>query len=394
MLSVAGADDRLLLTYLITGAYFAIYLRAIEYCVLEDPCPSPRSKWQYFLAALRDSYLPFEKGAVAGRASLGQAPAQLQQPQRPGPGPKHSHLERQPLAAAGSSYPAAVARLLFEVALQYIVYDSLLTLCVKPLSGAAVAGSGSGALTLFSAASLQASASFAVCLYLHFAISNKCIVLALSLAQPGLLYRCRHLFREPWRGLLSVSELWQRWHQLFRMTFVRLAYRPARAGVRRLLGAGPRAGGAGANDDSDPAAKGDGKAARRGGGGAAIVAEGVALFAVFLLSGVIHEYMCWAAFGAARGWQLLFFLSHAAAILVEQAAAAAIARRSVPRGGAPLGPVLPGVLRGAMGAASAVFCVLSSVAFMRPWLEAGYYRDIWHPVSPVGWAMQRLGGER
>ncbi|EFJ49489.1 hypothetical protein VOLCADRAFT_120749 [Volvox carteri f. nagariensis] len=363
---------------MMAGAYFTVYLRAIEYCLLEDPCPTPRSNWQYALAVARDVYLPFESKAVAGRVS-GQTESSRGTGQQPGSSQRRPELERQPLAAPDDSYLTAAVRLLIQLVSQYILYDCLLALYVKPLGEASTAS----APALLSVISLQVSAAFTVCLYLHFTMMYKAAVLALSLAQPSLLYRCPHLFREPWRGLLSVSELWQRWHQLFRLTFVRLAYRPARTAVRCLF---YKNGSNNSSNSNRLKNASDG----RGRSGTA-VEEGVALLAVFLLSGIIHEYMCWAAFGAARGWQMAFFLAHGIAILLEQAATSVIKRLAV-RGNVSPGSAGVSCLWATLRLASMVFCLLSSVIFMRPWIEAGYHRDFWHPVSLVGWALPQLAG--
>lgn len=284
-------------------------------------------------------------------------------------------------------------------------------------------------------------------------------------------------FREPWLAATSsVGELWQRWHQLFRMTFVRLAYRPARALVRRLMlaaAADGGGGGAGRSRSSGSTSSSEGKMGPDGGdskgegkGGkhqahahadarsniaainaaapngvaaatssaAAIAAappskfarrleEAAGLVAVFALSGTIHEYMCWAAFGGAGGWQLSFFLLHAVAVLLEQAlglplapesdyaaiaaaAAAAEAAQAVAAGGGGAGADAAKAARGKWrrrraalaraavrvvhGACVLAFNFLTSVLFMRPWLQGNYHTEFWHPVSPVGWAVRRL----
>lgn len=376
----------------IAGAYFTVYLRAVDYCLLEDPCPSPRSTLGYFLAIARDIYLPFESRSGAGLSSVQSK--HISSASRP-------DLERQPLAQPSDSFTTAAARLIRQLILQYILYDFLLTVCVKPLGEAVAAVSGPLSLPIFSIASLQASMAFTACLYLHFAMMYKSGVLALTLVQPVLLYRCRHLFREPWRGLLSTSELWQRWHQLFRLTFMRLAYRPAKDGVRRLLGIHIfRSTTGGSKENESNSCLPEGKlctvdvSCRAGGSsvrsGSVIIEDAVPLMAVFFLSGIIHEYMCWAAFGVAQGWQLGFFLAHGAMILLEQLVAGAIKRGLTVGGNATAGSVLVPVLFGLVRAACAVFCVLSSAAFMRPWIEAGYHRDFWHPVSPVAWALRWL----
>ncbi|KXZ41959.1 hypothetical protein GPECTOR_234g545 [Gonium pectorale] len=324
----------------IAGAYFAMYMKAIEYCALEDPSPSPRTYWGYFLFSLRDVFLSFDSsGAVmrsqpgAVSASCGRKPKQDDDDKQRrfantqanvvahagGGGRGGPFLIRQPLAPPGSDYSTAVLRILSDMTVQYILYDMLLTLCLRLTEG-----SPDG-------------------------------------AAPPLLS-----FAKPWRGITSVSVLWQRWHQMFRMSFLRLAYRPARALVRRLRGGGKGRGGAAADR----------------------VDEAVGVMAVFLLSGLTHEYMCWAAFGAAEGWQLAFFALHGLAVLLEQATGTA---QGGGRGGRRCGAGRgwAGALR---GAGAAAFCVASSALFMRPWLQAGYHRDFWHPVSPAEWALQRLAG--
>ncbi|KAG2428626.1 hypothetical protein HYH02_014327 [Chlamydomonas schloesseri] len=520
-----------------------MWLFAIQYGFMADPAPEPRTPWSYFVVGLKDTFLPFEEGggeAVraagaagsgggggGGKAARGTEPGAggagacaadaaggdetdpdgsnpdgggSDGPARKGPcraggggaaaaaaaaarrqgQARRARLERQPLAAAGASYPAAVARLVVEYLAQYLIYDACLTLVVKPL--AVFEAGGGGGPPLFSAASVAASLAFTVVLYLHFTISYRGFLLALSVAKPELLWRCRHQFREPWlAAVTSVGELWQRWHQLFRMTFVRLAYRPTTALVRRLLSRGSSSGGCSGGSSGSRTGKGasgsgtvgqqhhahaDGRsngtataatnskntAASNGtsaGGGMAAppppppsplarrLEEAAGLVAVFTLSGIIHEYMCWAAFGAAAGWQLGFFLLHAAAILLEQAlglplppevdfeaAAAAVAaegalaeqKMAAVNGGGSNGGSgggsggvggkaarpKPGkgrvaaarwrraAVRLAHSGAVAAFCAATSVLFMRPWLQGNYHNEFWHPVSPVGWVVRRL----
>ncbi|KAG2501023.1 hypothetical protein HYH03_000843 [Edaphochlamys debaryana] len=393
-----------------------MWMRCMEYSVLEDPCPQPRNPFQYFLTALRDTFAPHDDSGVV---KIHDQHAAKKSDDGPGSSlnrsrPAREDLLRQPLAASGVSYLAAVLRLLAELAVQYGVYDLLLTLCVKR----------SELPPLLSLAAIPPSLAMSAVLYLHFAIHYKGILLLLSLARPQLLRTCRHQFREPWLGLFSVSELWQRWHQLFRTSFTRLAHRPARALVRRLLtGSSPRPGGSGGSVEVTAVAGGAGPSARPAvvaqARRAKAAADAAGLMAVFLLSGMVHEYMCWAAFGRAKGYQLAFFLAHGAAVLAEQAfmgptaaaaasaasssasatspsasAAASAASSSQEGGSSGRGKVAKAGAwrRPACAVACALFCAFSSVLFMRPWLEAGWHEDFWHPVSPTAWVLRRAEG--
>uniref|UniRef100_A0A7S0RTS8 Wax synthase domain-containing protein n=1 Tax=Chlamydomonas leiostraca TaxID=1034604 RepID=A0A7S0RTS8_9CHLO len=78
-------------------------------------------------------------------------------------------------------------------------------------------------------------------------------------------------------------------------------------------------------------------------------ARAVGVLASFVASGLIHEYMCWAALGAAHGTQLLFFTLHGVAAVAERALCVAPNR-----------------------AATVLFCVLTCPLFVWPWVLAGY----------------------
>ncbi len=110
----------------------------------------------------------------------------------------------------------------------------------------------------------------------------------------------------------SVADLWQRWHQSFRLSFLRLAYRPTKSWLCSRLRPWLK-------DD----AVGTGSSSIHGVAVALLLPvlplleQALPLLAVFLLSGLVHEYMCWAAFGHA--YQLAFFLLHGTAAVAETA---------------------------------------------------------------------------
>ena len=215
-------------------------LFAVQYGFVADPAPQPRNPWSYFLAGLLDTFLPFEEGGGAAVRAAGGAQSSAARGPTPASDPKaaegvdkdtdaqasahadsdpsgsgrkgplaggavaaatvaaaerqrqrrRAQLERQPLAAPGASYPAAVARLLLELVVQYLIYDAVLTLVVKPL--AVFDAAGGGGPPLLGAASVAASVGFTVVLYLHFTLSYRGILVMLSVVKPELLWRCRH----------------------------------------------------------------------------------------------------------------------------------------------------------------------------------------------------------
>ncbi len=414
----------------IAGAFFAVYARAIDYNFnLPDPS---HGDWSLFVSALKDTFMPFEQGVAisaagtkssnvtdGGKEQLRQDAADSAEKQQ-----RTQLLARQPLVPAHLSYPAALLRLGAELVVQYLVYDSLLTLVIKVLSATTVTDPGTPRPTapvplppLLSPPSIVASVAFSTVLYLHFALSYKSIVAALSLVllRPRLLYDTCNVFREPWRGIMSPTELWQRWHQMFRMTFVRIGYRPARAAVRRLAAlystppssttstVSPHPSDANSSTspstatihatngaaapapppprDSKSISPPRGLAGRPGASwlSTRVCEEVAGVMAVFAWSGVTHEFMLWAVFGSwACGWQLAFFLLHGAACLAESSVRrTAAVRRST-------------ALRWAVNGACAVFVVLTSTLFMRPWLAGSYHLDFWHPVSPAGWLLGQV----
>lgn len=413
----------------IAGAYFAVYARAIDYNVnLPDPS---HGDWSLFVSALKDTFMPFEQGvaiSAAGTEPSNGTDGSRQQQRQDAAGTAEKQqrkqlLARQPLVPAHLSYPAALLRLGAELVVQYLVYDSLLTFVIWVLPATIDAHPGTPRPTapmplppLFSPRSIAASAAFSTVLYLHFVLSYKAIIASLSLVllRPRLLYDTCNVFRDPWRGITSPTELWQRWHQMFRMTFVRIGYRPARAAVRRLaaLYSTPNSNTIsthptdanrnrssstspstatihatnGAAAPAPPPPQGSTSACpSRGLAGCPDASwlstraceEAAGVMAVFAWSGVTHEFMLWAVFGSwACGWQLAFFLLHGVACLVENAVRRTpLVRRST-------------ALRWAVNGACAMFVVLTSTLFMRPWLAGRYHLDFWHPVSPAGWLVE------
>ncbi|CAG8578384.1 3395_t:CDS:2, partial [Acaulospora morrowiae] len=89
------------------------------------------------------------------------------------------------------------------------------------------------------------------------------------------------LFNEPWKST-SLTDFWsKRWHQIFREIWVSLAYRPLRSLMRNKFG--PSLG-------------------------------------VFVLSGIMHEYVIWTALYPfwTPGEQFLFFMLQAAGVILEK----------------------------------------------------------------------------
>ena len=353
----------------LAGALLAGCMRAYEYAFLVQ-LPAELTTLQILARAVQDTFLPFgavstvsnaddlqKPAATTGRPSGGDgAPVDRRSTQR-----DSAPARRQPLAVPGTPPWAARLDLLQQALLQYLVYDLALSVAVKA-RGVAVPAAGlvTALHPSWSAAGLAQSCGFAVALYLHFAIWHKLLVVAASFVMPELLTQLGHQFARPW-AMDSVADLWSRWHQLFRTSFLRLAHRPTKAWLRNSV---------------RPWLKDDAVGSSARGVAAALLLpllplleQALPLLAVFLLSGLVHEYMCWAAFGRTSGHQLAFFLLHGAAAVAE-----AVLHRAVPW----LHTAAAG--RALWRAASLAFAVATSVIFMKPWLLAGYHQDFWHPV--------------
>jgi hypothetical protein len=164
----------------------------------------------------------------------------------------------------------------------------------------------------------------------------------------------------------SLQELWaRRWHQMFRSSFHLLAYQPLRALLRALK-------------DKAKAASPDGKHPLLP--AVSILQRVVPVYAVFLLSGLVHEYMNWAGLGRTTGHQLAFFTLHGGLLLAEGAVCAVAPRaaRSAPAWAK-------------MAAIHAIFLATAPL-FTEPWLSADYHMGFWHPVQMVGpLLLPRLG---
>lgn len=334
------------------------------------------------LQSVADTFAPFDGSAAGAQpAAAHRADGKAAAAATAAAAAVGAPVARERLAPAGMPPAYARGRLLLEILAQYVFYDLALTLLKRP---GAVGPTTSPAVEPgpWTTAGVVQACGFSIVLYLHFAISYKLHVFALFFAWPALIFSARHHFAAPWLAS-TMSDLWARWHQLFRTSFLRLAYRPARAWARAAFR--PRAAGgdvAAAGPTKYDAARSSARssplpaAARSSSSLARLVGpaaeRALPVLAVFALSGLVHEYMQWAAFGHATGDQALFFGLHGAAIVVEGALLRA----------------LPG-LRGSRAARAAwrvgtlAFCVATCVIFMRPWLAAGYHRQFWHPVSPV-----------
>ncbi|KAG0171868.1 hypothetical protein DFQ28_000196 [Apophysomyces sp. BC1034] len=161
------------------------------------------------------------------------------------------------------------------------------------------------------------------------------------------------LFDKPWLSR-SVHELWsQRWHQIFRPIFYRIAYKPS-----RTLFASPAIG------------------------------RALGMFAVFLMSGLMHDYIMLAMIGRHQwqqpgllGYQTLFFVIQALASIVSVS---------------PLFPRLPSWLARLL---TILFVICTAPLFLAPYLRIklhlvaevpGFPRlmdSYIGPVCPYGTAM-------
>ncbi|KAJ9508430.1 hypothetical protein QJQ45_011964 [Haematococcus lacustris] len=155
----------------------------------------------------------------------------------------------------------------------------------------------------------------------------------------------------PWHST-SLQDLWgKRWHQYFRSDHYNLAQRPTQAA---LDWAGSRLG-------TGVTASPHWRNIRRA----------VTVMAVFVFSGLFHEYMNWAGLGISDGMHLAFFTVHGLGLLLEEKLAA------------PGKDVDPAVLQ-ARRAALLCFLVATSPLFALPWLQAGYHLQLLRPLHIVG----------
>lgn len=169
----------------------------------------------------------------------------------------------------------------------------------------------------------------------------------------------------------SIGELWAaRWHQFLRYHF--------QTGLgHRLLAAGAAAPwiGPAVGSRLPPRAR---AAARR------VASTAVA----FGMSGLLHEYLTWAAWGDVSGRYMLFFGAHGAAVVAE-----GLAAELLPRFAASRAPRGPGAAAAACWRAPAwlrhayviCFVTLASPLFVETYRAHGYFsRSAWHPLlAPV-----------
>ncbi|KIY94649.1 hypothetical protein MNEG_13312 [Monoraphidium neglectum] len=164
---------------------------------------------------------------------------------------------------------------------------------------------------------------------------------------------------------LSISEFWaERWHQFLRHHFQaglghRIVDAAARPAIDRLLPPGAAV-----------------PAARR----AALAVAGTAV--AFTMSGLMHEYLSWAAWGEVSGRYMAFFGLHGLAVVAE-----GLGTRLAPK----LAARVPTLLRRAyvVGFAAAV-----SPLFVETYRRHGYFGACaYHPLlAPVTATLLRRGG--
>jgi hypothetical protein len=153
-----------------------------------------------------------------------------------------------------------------------------------------------------------------------------------------------HIFDKPWMAT-SISDLWSnRWHQVLRFYFTGLGYSLADKlssvliqwvfGLRAMCASHSNSGAE--RDDYSSSSSSSSSIGEKGRASAATLKDRgpkqhlelqpswqwelrktVRTLVVFGMSGVVHEYVVWAAFGVLSGKHLAFFMSHGAAVLAE-----------------------------------------------------------------------------
>lgn len=163
-----------------------------------------------------------------------------------------------------------------------------------------------------------------------------------------------YIFDKPWMAT-SISDLWSnRWHQVLRYYFTGLGYSLAdwlSAALLQLLsglgcsGNAASSGKQGTNNSKGFDSSGSSSSMGRQGTAAgsansrhqSVVQQGwqrevkraIRTLVVFAISGVVHEYVVWAAFGVVSGKHLAFFMLHGCAVLAEGLAGKAVENSSL-----------------------------------------------------------------
>jgi hypothetical protein len=149
--------------------------------------------------------------------------------------------------------------------------------------------------------------------------------------------------------------------------------------------------------------------------------------AAFLMSGIMHEYLTWAAFGTVTGWYMAFFGLHCAALLLETwgpmllklasntflqykghvtkdmqdagdcKASPAVKAKAPARAGSSAGKAPPLMPVWAKRAWTLAVMLLLSPLFVEPYRAGGYFaKHAYYPFGVpltahvVGWAQQQL----
>jgi type IV secretory pathway TrbD component len=228
-----------------------------------------------------------------------------------------------------------------------------------------------------------------------------------------------HIFDQPWMAT-SVSDLWSnRWHQVLRYYFTGLGYsladalsallvqllssckqlrtrsaRHMKQGVNSSKGGGSSSSGSSSSSSTRSSIGGKGGAAgsneHKLGSRAQLdwqreVKRATRTLVVFAMSGVVHEYIVWAAFGVVSGKHLAFFMLHGVAALAE-GLAANLAQST----GFGASVHVPMWLRRVWVLG---FCLVTSPLFVDVLLEHRHYQNYVPPVIvPVtALAMESLG---
>lgn len=133
------------------------------------------------------------------------------------------------------------------------------------------------------------------------------------------------------------------------------------------------------------------------------LASAASAVACFALSGLIHEYMAWAAFGWCPGGHLAFFLVHGMAAVAERlvwgprSRGRSRAQAARGAGGSSSGSDASGskssASRGPGVVLTVLFCLATTPLFSMPWVAAGYVHDMPRPVLSLAqqWGVLQQG---
>jgi hypothetical protein len=321
---------------LATMTYMAA-LTMLDWCLRQPTAPSVRGMLSSFVWQPMSGIITAHKAkqkAFNAAAAASEAPSELQPQQR----------------TASQLLHETVGALLHLMVLMDVL-SGILQCCFcygdLPALHAVSVGNGQGIAVTALSYLIKAAAGFLLGMQLAFTYMGGRIALILFGYQDiGPV----HIFDRPWMAT-SISDLWSnRWHQVLRYYFTGLGYSLAGALSGLLLQmlssfgfVGAQTAGAAHQGGSSSKSSGSsnksvnssssnnrlgakGKAAGSSERKHGLHAQGdwqrevkkaARTLVVFAMSGVVHEYVVWAAFGVVTGKHFTFFMLHGLAALAE-----------------------------------------------------------------------------